>query len=253
MNNTGLGHNNPPSPTELLQEKLGETYEPLLAESRVLINKAKDIANSQIDDDEKCGEFTNLIKEITASIKKLETARTSEKEVFLSGGRVVDSFFKLVTDTLDKTKRAINQPVTDYLNEKQRKERLRLAAEAEERRKQAEAQLQAAAELEGAGLDQQAAGSLSKAEANTDKALKLDAAAAGKPSELSHTRGTASVASLRTRWVGKIIDYNTLDLEMLRSFIPQDALQKALNGYVAAGNRHLVGAAIYEESTAAVR
>lgn len=251
-----LGHNNPPTDIDQLKEYLKDTHSPHLDESRNLIQRAKDMMgeNPAIGDDELCGKFSDTIKEITASMKKMESFRTSEKEPFLAGGRTVDSFFKIVIDALDKTKRAVNVPITGYLTEKQNAERRRIAAEAEEKRKLAEAQLNNAVALDEAGMGKAADNTMAKADANTQAAAKLEGQAqTATPAELSRTRGESSLASLRTEWKGRIVDVDRLDLEKLRHLIGIEALQKAVNAYVKAGNRELNGAIISEESTATTR
>lgn len=260
MNNAlqkpNLGHNNPPVDTNELNEYLKTEHAPILDDARNLIQRAQEMVkdNPAISDDELSGKFSDMIKEITATTKKIETTRVGEKEPFLAGGRTVDSFFKRVTDTLDKTKRAMNMPLTGYLTEKQNAERRRIAAEAEEKRKLAEAQLNNAVALDEAGMGKAADNTMAKADANTQAAVKLEGQVqAATPAELSRTRGESSLASLRTEWKGRIVDVDRLDLEKLRHLIGIEALQKAVNAYVKAGNRELNGAIISEESTATTR
>jgi len=252
MNVAAIGHNNPPEPMEALKIDLKARHQPILDDARQLVQKAKDDLKP-ITDDETCGVFSDLVKDITASINKIESARTAEKEPFLAGGRAVDGFFKIVTDSLDKTKRSVNGVITTYLHEKAAQERRRLAAEAEEKRKLSETQLQTAVAMEDVGMTKQADNNFVKAESSMQQAQKLETASQAKPAALSSTRGSSSLAGLRTRWVGTITDINALDLEKLRPFLSLELMAKALNAYVAAGNRELAGARIFEESTATVR
>jgi hypothetical protein len=72
--------------------------------------------------------------------------------------------------------------------------------------------------------------------------------------ELSRSRGDyGSVASLRTYWDFADLERAALDLETLRSHLPQDALEKAVRSYVKAGGRELRGVRIFENTQAAVR
>jgi hypothetical protein len=61
------------------------------------------------------------------------------------------------------------------------------------------------------------------------------------------------LATLRTVWVGEIVDKKAVDLESLRPFMSDDVLQKLVNAAVKAGFRELRGVKIFERSDAMVR
>ena len=87
-----------------------------------------------------------------------------------------------------------------------------------------------------------------------EQAAKSDKLADARPAELARTRGDyGSLATLRTTWVGEIVDKSAVDLEALRPFISEDVLQKLINAAVRAGFRELRGVKIYEKSEAQVR
>jgi hypothetical protein len=85
---------------------------------------------------------------------------------------------------------------------------------------------------------------------------KAERAAGAKLSEVSGVKGEyGGQSSLRTRWVGIIMDRKKLDLEALRDFMSDDDLQKALDKFVSVhkGGRKLKGAVIQEESNTTFR
>jgi len=248
-----IGHNNPPSDAETLKESLQEKHGKLLSRANELFTAADRIPEVFASDEEaqKAGDF---IKQITACSKSLEAERVSEKEPYLTLGRVVDGFFKNYTDILLKAKNKASRPLDAYVKQKAEEERKQRQEEAERLRKQAEEQATAAAALSTAKMDDLADKALNQAVITEQQANKVEASIAAKPAELASVRGEmGSLASLRTRWVGEVIDRESLDIEKLRHHIPLDALQKALNSFITAGGRELKGAKIYEKTETVVR
>lgn len=253
---TTLGHNSG-AMAESLRDDLTEKHASIRTRAAELI-AAADRVPETIDSDELAGKVGDFIKQVTACHKAAEGARVAEKEPHLAASRVVDGFFKTITDPLDTTKRMIERRVTTYLREKadaERRERERIAAE---ERAKAEAARKVAEEAERKAQDDASLQNAIEAEA-ARKQADADAAQAQKASEakaadLSRTRGDyGSVASLTTFWDFKDLDRATLDLEALRAHIPTDALEKAVRSFVKAGGRKLDGVNIFENTRAAVR
>ena len=247
------GHNNPPSEMELLPERL-------LNKNAIILIHADDLVQAsfripaRIDDKETAGKAGDYIKQLTGCIKKLEAERVSEKEPFLSMGRAVDGFFKVYTESLSAAKARAEKPLSDYLRRVADEERRARQAEADRLRKEAEEQAAAAQVFESAKMQPIADKAMDEAVNTEMRAANMAKAAEAKPAHLAQSRGASgSLSSLRTRWVGEIIDRDALDLEKLRQHIPLEALQKAVNSLVAAGGRELAGATIYEKSEAVVR
>lgn len=246
-------HNNPPSDMELLQERLKNEHEKPLARAQQLVEAATR-APAEIADDETAGKTADFIKQITACKKTVETVRVAEKEPFLTLGRAVDGFFKRVTDELDVAKNTVQRPLDKYLKQKADDERRRREEAAREERRIAEEKALAAAALEKARQNDAAQDLLAQATASDTEANRLEKLAEVKPAELASSRGSdGAMASLRTRWVGELVDIEDLDLSKLRFHLNPEALQRAINSFVAAGGRELAGANIYEKSEAVVR
>jgi hypothetical protein len=245
--------NNPPSDLELLNDYLAGRTEALRGRYTDLL-EAIERAPAECNDDDMAGKFGDMIKQLTACIKALETQRVDEKEPYLTLGRGVDGFFKKFTENLDSAKRKISRPLEIYLKRKEDERRQAALAEAARQRDESARLAREAAELEQANMTQAANETLNEAVRVDEQAQKSEKLAEAKPAELARTRGDyGSVATLRTTWVGEILDRSALDKTQLWAYIPTDALQKALNAFVRAGGRELHGAKIYEQSTAQVK
>lgn len=93
--------------------------------------------------------------------------------------------------------------------------------------------------------------------ASSDRdAHKAERAADASQASLSGSRGDlGGQSSLRTRWVGELVDRDKLDLKKLRPFLSDEHLQVAINKYVTVhkGSQPLAGAKIYEDDSTTVR
>ena len=254
----GIGDNRPPEDADPLRDRLTETHGALVARQAALLADAALRAPETIEDEETAEDVSDYIKEMTSCVKTLEGARVSEKEPYLKNGRIVDGFFKKLSDGLDEVTRTVKRSLTIY--QRQKAEEERRAREEEERRIREEAERarqvaeeRAAALAAETDLDpavqaereaEEAAADLARAERET----KANAA------ELSRTRGDkGAVASLRTFWTFNQLDRDTIDLVKLRHHLPQAALESAVRSFVKAGGRELEGAHIFEDTTSVVR
>ncbi len=249
-----IGHNNPPTDAEIFEQRMQEKHPDLLRRIQALLIQAAD-APKEVATDDEAAPLMDIVKAITAASKDADAIRADEKEPYLTMGRVVDGFFKArAIDPLSRAKTNVNSILTAFLSRKQAEERARLAEEARKAREKAEAEAKLAAELEAANMRQASDAVMGQAVATEAAAVRLEVKSEAKPAELSRTQGSiGTTASLRTRWVGEVIDRAALDLESLRQHLPADALQKALNSFVQAGGRELRGARIFEQSDAVVR
>ena len=248
-----IGHNSPPTDAEILQSSLADKHEKLLGSAAKLLDAADRIP-SVIENDEGAGKVSDYIKLVMGAKKNLEAERVNEKEPYLTLGRVVDGFFKKTTYLLDGAKAKAQRPLDAWLRQKAAEESARRRAEAEKLRQDAEAAAEAAAALERAKMQPEANKAFEQAQITEQAAAKVEASAMVKPAELSRSRSDAgAVASLRTVWVGELLDVGALDLETLRHHINPVDLQKAVNSFVRAGGRELAGVKIFERSEAVVR
>lgn len=249
----GIGHNVPPeNDYQVLANRLLEDNEEILKSSENLIDMATIFTDVQSEDE--AAKITDYIKSLAVHIKKIEAARVKEKEPFLTRGKYVDQFFKQFSNKMDSAKKNSNRLLTQYARKKE--EEARKEREAEERRLREEAArlAQEAEEQEQKGKTIASKESFEGAYQSELHAMHIAATKEKEVRKEASVLGeSGSSASLRKTWKGELISRNELDLEALRQHLPEEALQKAINSYVLAGNRTLKGARIFEHIETVVR
>lgn len=251
-----LGHNSQ-TDLEILRDKLDMDFDPLKQRRDELLAAVDRIPN-EIADDETAGRVADQIKQINAATKSAKSGHSERKDPFLQSGRLVDSFFKGITDPLAKAKSDAQSKLTAFDRKKA----------AEERRRREEADRKAREQAERAARE--AAEAAEKLESDTDleaaitaeeiaAQARADAAAAEKAAQaraanLHTTRGDyGASSSLRTTWKHKNLNRNTIDLEALRPHLSDDALEKAVRSFIKTGARELKGVEIYAHEESVVR
>lgn len=251
-----IGHNNPPNDAEILRETLEANNSDLIKRAEDLI-AAADRAPDSIEDDETKAKITDFLGSIAKCEKAFEGRRVSEKEPYLTLGRVVDGFFKTKVEALNAARKKVKPALDARLLWEREQERKRLEAEAAERKRLADEQAAAAAAAEAAKMNVTAQEQLDKAVQTEAQANRLEQKAAGKIGITS--RGTEGAsASLRSVWKGEMVDRNALDLEALRQHLSEDAIQQAINSYVRTlakpvEGQPLRGVRIWEHTESVVR
>jgi hypothetical protein len=251
-----IGHNFPPSDAEVLKETLAEANKETLARAADLI-QAADRAPATIETDEDEEKITSYLASVSKCEKSLEARRVAEKEPYLTLGRVVDGFFKSHIDSLDKARRKVKPALDARLLWKREQERKRQLEEAAERKRLADEQAAAAALAEAAKMPIKA-DELMVTAMNTEAAAnRMAEKAEGKISVVARSSDGAS-ANLRSVWKIECTDRSKLNLELLRGHFTDDAIQKALNSYLATmakpiEGQPLEGARVWEHTESVVR
>lgn len=253
----GIGHN-----SALIDAfDIEAAAEQLTADNAELIKRRDDLLAScermpaAIEDDEMSGQFADQKKMISAAIKIADDRRKTAKQPYLDGSRAVDGFFSKIKDPLERAKKTVDERQTRYLRKKAEEERqAREAAEREAREAALKAQREAE-EAAQAAKDDDTLDSAIKAEEAARQAREAAGVATreahAKPADMARTRGDyGSVASLRTQWTFGNLDRNKLDLEILRPYLPEDALEKAVRAFIRAGGRKCAGVDIFEDQKA---
>jgi hypothetical protein len=247
-----IGGNLPPLDVQLAEETQA------LAERRDQLVAMADRAPAVIADEEWEKRIADSIRLISACRKTAETTRVARKEPYLASERLVDAFFKKITDPLDKARRILEERLTIFQRKKAEDERRRREAEMRARAEEAERQRR---EAEAAAAAITTEGDLNAAitadelakQAEAD-AIRAQKEALAKPADLSRQRGDyGAVASLRTYWDFAELDRDKIDLEALRSFLAVDDIEKAIRLAIRTGVRELRGVKIFENSRSAVR
>ena len=236
-----IGHNNAPTDAEILRDYLLKKNELLLEEAENLALEAEALP-SELYADKEAADMTDFVAMVNDCNKRLESIRKNEKEPHLQAGKTVDTFFKKYTEALESAKSRANKPLTAWLVKKSEEEAQWRAAEAERLRKEAE---------------EQAAAATTNEDLNDAIAVEKEAVALERSVEkgvgLASSRGAMGGASLTKRWVGEIEDKKIIDLNSIAKHFSEDAIQKAINSFVATGGRELSGVKIYEKQTAVTR
>ena len=242
-----LGHNNPPTEEEILQDKLNTSY---VAEIEKIVELEKFLV-PEIITDENAPSLADFLARGKSATKDIEAAHRKEKDGFLKLGRVVDAFKNGNLARISNATKKAEDAQFKFLTAKAEaeRERLRLAKEKEEREAQelaeqarlheAEGILDTAEELMDLAIEQE------------EKANRIGAYAdKTKDSKLARVVSyTGAVSGLRTAWAGDIEDIGAVDLEKLRHYFKEEHIQTAINAFIKDGGRELIGVKIHEKST----
>lgn len=233
------GHNQPPPDADPLLERLQKDHADLLARRDALLSGIGR-APTEIVDEETAGKMADFVDlQLSAFIKQVDTVHDTEKAPYLAGTRTVDGFWHTLKDQVEAGIKTLNQRRKKYADDKAAAERKRREAEADRLRQEAAAAQRAAEQAAetvttetdlSSAIDAEAA-----AQTATVAAEKATQAAAAKPAELGRTRGAyGGRTTLRTEWTFADLDRAKIDLEALRPYLPEDALQKAVRAWIAA-------------------
>lgn len=247
----GIGDNKGPPPT--LEERLSENSVSIRAEVEALAKRA-DAAPKAIQDDAD----NEVIGKIVVDARKLWTRvdglRTEEKEPYLEGGRVIDTFFSVPKDRLTNIGKTLSARGDVYTKAKAEAARLRARQEAEEARREEERRLALAAKAEEAGRAKNAVEHEIKAETAAETARAHEHIERSSAADLTRVRtSTGGLASAKEPWVFEIEDYAKIPFEELRPYLKREDVEKAIRAGVRASLRKLEGVRIYQDTRAAYK
>lgn len=242
---TAIGGNNPPLP-----ELLSEQYKELLADAETLLGSAAR-APVKIEDDDVLGKVGRLVVKLRDIKSRAKTAHKIEKDPHLTAGRQVDAFFNpMMADNgrLDSAIKGLERNQGVYIRAKEdaiRKAERERAAEAEAA---AQALLRTAERAEDRGDIDGAREALDQAAVADTAAQAATMKAEAKPADVVRTyTSTGNVVSSQEKWDFEILNRAEIPLDVIRSWLPSDAIEKAVRAYVKSGGRELKGVRIYED------
>lgn len=238
-----IGANNPPSLEAILRER----HAPVFADVEKIKRRLKSIPKT-VDSEKDSEKVIAIISDAGKVIKAVEAARAAEVEEFLRGQQTVNRTFNAETrDTLAPLIAAAKKINDAFMAAKVAREREEQKKAADLLRDQAEAAAKKAQEAEDAGQNRVADVQMSAAAALEQQADAAEARASSSSTNLSKTvTSTGAKASVSMVWDHRNVNRDALDLEALRHFLSDDAIDKALSAYVKAGRRSIRGAEIYE-------
>ncbi|CAN7381418.1 hypothetical protein LJR220_003394 [Bradyrhizobium sp. LjRoot220] len=201
------------------------------------------------EDDEDLTTITRLATSIIALQKSIETARKAEVQPFLDGETTVNDFLKReLPNRLSKLKAALETTTTAYQRKKAAREQAARVAAADAARKLVEEAAAKVTEAVKASDVRAATVAVTEANSLTAFANKANVAAAAPVNSMAKVSTDAGSASLVDNWTFDDLDMNTVDLETLRAFIPQTAIEQAIRAFIKAGRREIKGARIFNDS-----
>lgn len=188
-------------------------------------------------------------------LKKVEDRRKTVKQPFLDAGRDVDGFFNgdRLAGELGRLNTNLRKDIGVYLADQERIRREAAEKQAEETRLAAEQAAAKAAEAEGTGQTRVADAAFESAVNLEQQAVKHENIANRSATDMSRTVTGAGSGSVRKVWKHKDVDRDKLDLEALRPFFPDAALDDAIRAFIKAGRRTLKGVEIYEDIVTTIR
>ncbi len=172
-----IGHNNPPSIEEQIQQQLSESYQEEFGMVESLLRKEADLP-PEVVDDITCGQYSDFVKRLKSNEKLLDSIRKNEKEVYSTKANAVHNFFKKKTDQISEIQIRVGKKLAKYLAQKE--DERRRAAEEKARIEREEAQRKMREAEEKA---REAEAARAKAEAERKAAEEAAAAAAKKAAE----------------------------------------------------------------------
>lgn len=242
------GHNFPPTEAELLQEKL-------LEKEGGIRTALLDIENTPlpetIADEKEAGVVTERIKTLGRIGKDVEEAHKVTKAPFWECCKTADNWKNGLETEIKKLKSLASVPLNQYLDRKEKEERERQQEIARQERENAERLAIEAAAHQNAKIEDVAQELLDDAVNSEAIAERIEMNVMhARPGELAKSRSAyGSTASRKQAWVGRITSLSGIDLEKLRPYLNEEAIQKALNAFVKNGGRDCAGATIKEEIT----
>lgn len=235
-----IGHNVPP---DALSERLLDAYGSLVArflELEIGCGRVPDpIANA-----EEAGLVTDFIAQCQAQLRVAEATHKEEKASYLSGGRIVDAFFKRRCERLSAALVPVLARLKNYRDRLVASEAARYAAALEvantelRRAREEEARHRNAAERvaqngQDADARAQAAQHLRLAEAAAERVWEATQRAAREPEPIRIEGDYGAVAYATRSWSYEVVDldavprnYLTLDNERVRAAVAKEHVRE---------------------------
>lgn len=242
----GVGHNNPPEETPpTISETLQLSAADLIGKVQPLADRANKLPRV-INTEDELNAVAPVVVDAKQLVKNLEAARKAAKQPYIDGGKEVDGFFNPVKDRIGKIVSVFEALASDFQRRKIAAER---AARAEEARKAEERAEKERQKAEAAKRPETREKRLDAAETAQVEADRAAAAVQKTNAELGKVSGAGGTASARTVWTFAIEDFDAVDLNAIRHFIPREAIEQGLRAYVKIqkGSAKMNGVRFYED------
>lgn len=201
-----------------------------------------------IEDDEDLALINAAVPTLRTGIGRVKELRDEHKRPHLDANALYQSFFGGYETRIEAVKTELERRGGAYLKKKAAAEAARLAAvEAAARVEQATHETTAIIAAKENKPEEMKAAATQAREAET-RAVTAGAAATAKPADLARTKTETGTATLKTAWIGKVVNFATIDIVKLRPYLAPAHIEQALRAFVKAGGRECDGATITQES-----
>lgn len=233
----------------------------LLAEIYSDLNRRRD-ANaaafkalpSVLGNDEDLAAARDAVKESNDILAEAKRKHEAEKAPYLKSGRDVDAFFNAgIRDRLAPLKSQATDAVGIYLEKQRLAREAEAKARAEAEAAEAAALAEKAAALEAEGRVREADAIMSAAvgaEEASAQARSFSSLSSSDQSRISLGDGSASVRTVKDF---RNVRRDELDLEKLRPFFSEAAINDAIKRFMATGQTSLKGVEFYDKPRATIR
>lgn len=224
-----IGHNQPPEMQDVVSQEILSSEEYANYKAAIArLNAEKAALPDEVDNDTVAADFGEVIQKCVATRSSIEAQRDAKGRPYLLTKRAIDGIYKNLDADVLTIENALRKPTTAYIQRKAAEERARREAEA---RKKLEEERRTREAAEKAKRD--SASKIADAVVATAEADKAIRAAAAPTADLARVRGQKALVGGR-EVVTISVDRNTVDLNMLRPYLDQDALVKAARAAIKA-------------------
>jgi hypothetical protein len=230
----GIGHNRPPV-DEMARIDFNEAidkHDGVRSRIAMLLDSS---TRAIATNDEEAGRCAELIRQMGAVERVVEDERKATKEPYLLAGRAIDDAARTLISPLTEAKAKVRSTAESYMREKQRRiDEENRRREEEQRRREEEERARAAAE-------------------QREPDTVFEAAPARKEEPVQVRSDFGAVASARKVKVAVVTDWAKAFKAVKNVAAVQEAIQKAVNGLVRAGQTNIPGVEVREDVGLSVR
>lgn len=243
---TIITRENAPTEMEILTVRLSK-YQPEENE----IAKFKQVFVPEIiETGQEAGRIADHIKSLKSLKSRFDDIHKKEKSPFWECCKKIDAWKNDQCSKIDSLVNLASAPLLQYNRKIEQEERDRQLALAVKAKEEAERLAAEALAHESAGISDTAKELISMAIKEETKSSMI---ADSTLDVTARSRGINSVSSNRKPWTGIVESRAALDLELLRPYFSDDALDKAVKAAVRDGIREIRGAAIFQDEKLSVR
>jgi hypothetical protein len=239
-----IGHNRPPP--QSIFERLADDHK-VLQEAVADLAARADATRRTINSKDDLDAVGIIVRDTRLLESRADKARVTEKEPFLSAGREVDAFFKVMTDRLGRISQFFRKIADDYQRAVVIEARRKAEEEARKARAEEDARLAAATAALEAGRDKHAGQHTAKAEEAGQKATQAEATANAGAAELTRQRLDSGVlATSKEEWTFEITDLEEINFNDLKPYFKHEHIEQAIRAAVKLGRRSFAGVRIFK-------